>query len=103
MMFSIVVTVEFDTKLGLRLPYLQHIASLALVEAVRSLEGYQDINVCLKWPNDIYHGRNVKIGGVVVSSTAYGNSFSAVIGRSACISVAFLPNNYCSRENSYFS
>ncbi|XP_031554361.1 biotin--protein ligase-like [Actinia tenebrosa] len=86
LMFSTVVTVEFGTELGSRLPYLQHIASLALVEALRSVEGYQKINVCLKWPNDIYYGRNVKIGGVVVSSTAYGNSFSAVIGMGVNVS-----------------
>jgi biotin--protein ligase len=81
MMFSMVVRVEFGTKLGSRLPYIQHIASLALVEAVRGLNGYKDIDICLKWPNDMYYGRNVKIGGVVVSSTADGNTLSAVIGK----------------------
>ena len=114
MMFSLHVRVDFNTELGSRLPFLQHIASLAVVEAVRTLPGYevsikllqnavykpppppppwllwnkeqncsillQEINICLKWPNDIYFGRDVKIGGVIVTSSACNGRFSAVIG-----------------------
>ena len=41
MMFSLMVRLKVNSELGARLPYLQHIASLAVVEAVRSLAGYK--------------------------------------------------------------
>ena len=41
MMFSLHVRIPFASKLGQRPPYLQHIASLAAVEAIRSQPGYQ--------------------------------------------------------------
>jgi len=44
---------------------------------------FQDISICLKWPNDIYYGKEVKIGGVVISSSAIGNTLNAVIGEKA--------------------
>ncbi|XP_078375574.1 biotin--protein ligase-like [Oculina patagonica] len=80
MMFSLHVRIPFASKLGQRPPYLQHIASLAAVEAIRSQPGYEDIKVCLKWPNDIYFGQKIKIGGVIVTSSATAGTLSAVIG-----------------------
>jgi len=80
MMFSLHVRIPFASNLGQRPPYLQHIASLAVVEAIRSQPEYEDINVRLKWPNDIYFGHKVKIGGVIVTSSAMGGILSAVIG-----------------------
>lgn len=41
MMFSLHVRIPFASNLGQRPPYLQHIASLAAVEAVRSQPGYE--------------------------------------------------------------
>lgn len=49
--------------------HLQYACGLAAVQAVRSMEGYSDLNIRLKWPNDIYLGRDTKIGGVLVSSS----------------------------------
>lgn len=80
MMFSIHIRIPFASNLGQRPPFLQHIASLAIVNAVRSKSGYEEINVCLKWPNDIYFGDKVKIGGVIVTSSAMSGTLSAVIG-----------------------
>lgn len=80
MMFSLHVQIPFASNLGQRPPYLQHIASLAAIEAIRSQPGYEGIDVSLKWPNDIYFGHEVKIGGVIVTSSAAGDTLSAVIG-----------------------
>jgi hypothetical protein len=41
----------------------------------------QDLNLRLKWPNDIYFGNQVKIGGVLVNSTVMGNKLHAVVGK----------------------
>lgn len=40
-MFTLQVQVELSSKLGQRIPFLQHLAALAVVEAVRTLPGYQ--------------------------------------------------------------
>ncbi|CAH3198906.1 unnamed protein product, partial [Porites evermanni] len=80
MMFSIHIRIPFASNLGQRPPFLQHIASLAIVNVVRSKSGYEEIGICLKWPNDIYFGDKVKIGGVIVTSSAMSGTLSAVIG-----------------------
>lgn len=54
--------------------------SLAVVEAVRSVPGYQDINLRVKWPNDIYYSDLMKLGGVLVNSTLMGETFYILIG-----------------------
>lgn len=80
MMFSLHVQFPFESNLGQRLPFLQHIASLAAVEAIKAKPGYEVVDVSLKWPNDIYFGHKIKIGGVIVTSSATGGTLSAVIG-----------------------
>ena len=47
MMFSLHVRIAFASNVGQRPPYLQHIASLAAVEAVRSQPGYEVIILSL--------------------------------------------------------
>lgn len=40
-MFTLAVQVELNSALGRRIPFVQHLAALAVVEAVRTLPGYQ--------------------------------------------------------------
>ena len=40
----------------------------------------QEINLRIKWPNDIYVGEDIKIGGLIVNSSFSNGSFNAVIG-----------------------
>ncbi|XP_022103514.1 biotin--protein ligase-like isoform X2 [Acanthaster planci] len=79
-MFSLHVRIPFGSELADKLPFLQHIASAAVVEAVRSIEGYQDMDLRLKWPNDIYYSDKMKLGGVIVNSSSLDNVFHAIIG-----------------------
>ncbi|KAM9384666.1 biotin--protein ligase [Pholidichthys leucotaenia] len=79
-MFTVNVKVELSSKLGHRIPFLQHLAALAVVEAVRTLPGYQDIDLRVKWPNDIYYSNLLKLGGVLVTSTVIGSTFHLLIG-----------------------
>uniref|UniRef100_A0A3B5MLE0 BPL/LPL catalytic domain-containing protein n=1 Tax=Xiphophorus couchianus TaxID=32473 RepID=A0A3B5MLE0_9TELE len=79
-MFTVGVQVELNSKLGQRIPFLQHLAALAIVEAVRTLPGYQEIDVRVKWPNDIYYSNLMKLGGVLVTSTFVGSTFHLLIG-----------------------
>ncbi|OAD57207.1 Biotin--protein ligase [Eufriesea mexicana] len=67
-LFSLQIHVPTDTILGRRISILQHLVSVAIVSAFKSLPGYEDIDLRLKWPNDIYAGNNIKIGGVIVET-----------------------------------
>lgn len=41
----------------------------------------QDIDLRVKWPNDIYYSNLMKIGGVLVTSTVIGSMFHLLIGK----------------------
>ncbi|XP_036983104.2 biotin--protein ligase isoform X4 [Artibeus jamaicensis] len=77
---TLLVCVPLRSPLGQRIPFVQHLMSLAVVEAVRSIPGYQDINLRVKWPNDIYYSDLMKLGGVLVNSTLMGETFYILIG-----------------------
>ena len=112
--FSFPLHIELDSNLGQRLPFVQHIAALAAVDAIRNIKGYEvfqinyvvgfilwilhvvkskltiknnqivhifkNIDVRIKWPNDIYYGKDKKIGGILVNSSIQGRSAYAVVG-----------------------
>lgn len=63
-----------------RLAFLQYLVSLALVRAIKELDGCENIPVTLKWPNDIYCGKDVKIGGVLCQSNMFRDVFDVTIG-----------------------
>uniref|UniRef100_A0A8C9TRN5 Holocarboxylase synthetase n=1 Tax=Scleropages formosus TaxID=113540 RepID=A0A8C9TRN5_SCLFO len=79
-MFTAHVRVEISSHLGQRIAFLQHLAALAVVEAVRTLPGYEDIDLRVKWPNDIYYSNVMKLGGVLVNSTVMGSTFHLLVG-----------------------
>ncbi|KAI5941376.1 Biotin--protein ligase [Manis javanica] len=77
---TLLVSIPLRSRLGQRIPFVQHLMSLAVVEAVRSLPEYQDIDLRVKWPNDIYYSNLMKLGGVLVNSTLIGETFYILIG-----------------------
>lgn len=77
---TLLVSIPLRSQLGQRIPFVQHLMSLAVVEAVRSIAEYQDINLRVKWPNDIYYSDLMKLGGVLVNSTLLGETFYILIG-----------------------
>jgi biotin--protein ligase len=68
-MFSLQLHIPLASYLGQHIPLLQHIVALSVVSAVCNLPGYQDLDIRLKWPNDIYAGRSAKLGGLIVNTT----------------------------------
>jgi biotin--protein ligase len=52
----------------------------AVVHAVRTMDGYQDLDVRVKWPNDIYYMKNVKLGGTLVNCLSMGQEKVAIFG-----------------------
>nr|DBA34512.1 TPA: hypothetical protein GDO54_002063 [Pyxicephalus adspersus] len=79
-LMTLLVTIPISSPLGQRIAFIQHLMSLAVVEAVRSMPGYEDIELKVKWPNDIYYSNMMKLGGVLVNSTLMGNTFHILIG-----------------------
>ena len=79
-MFSLQTFLSADSYLGRRPSLLQHLVTLASVEAVRSQDGREDLDVRIKWPNDIYYGKQLKLGGVIAKSSFFGNQLSVTIG-----------------------
>ncbi|NXO44775.1 BPL1 ligase, partial [Locustella ochotensis] len=74
------ISIPLHSNLGQRIPFIQHLVSLAVVEAVRSMPGYEDIELRVKWPNDIYYSDLMKLGGVLVNSTLIETTFHVLIG-----------------------
>ena len=75
-------------KLSHRLVFVQYLVSLAVVEGIKSYaDGWQDVNVAIKWPNDVYGKprgaeRWEKIGGIIINSTYLENEYVLVVGTS---------------------
>lgn len=74
------ITIPLHSNLGQRIPFIQHLVSLAVVESVRSIPGYEEIDLRVKWPNDIYYSDLMKLGGVLVNSTLIETTFHILIG-----------------------
>lgn len=82
--FSFVL--RLPSNLTPRLVFVQYLVSLAIVEGIHTYApGWEDVNVSIKWPNDIYGkprytDRWEKIGGIIVNSTYLEKEYVLVIG-----------------------
>mmetsp|Transcript_15638 Transcript_15638/g.27271 ORF Transcript_15638/g.27271 Transcript_15638/m.27271 type:complete len:387 (+) Transcript_15638:359-1519(+) len=65
---------------GRTLPLVQYLVCLAIVKAVKSLPGMGGLDIGIKWPNDIYVNKKVKIGGILCQSICQGAKFKVTIG-----------------------
>jgi len=48
--------------------FIQYVLAVSIVHAIRSIPGYHDLDINIKWPNDVYYKKTLKIGGILVSS-----------------------------------
>ncbi|KAF7989764.1 hypothetical protein HCN44_008438 [Aphidius gifuensis] len=67
-MFTIQIHIPINSYIGCHLPILQNLVSVAIISAVKTLPGYENIDLRIKWPNDIYAGNQIKLGGLVVTT-----------------------------------
>lgn len=88
-MFSHVISIPLHSNLGQHLSILQHLTTVAVVHGIRSIAELAFLDLRVKWPNDIYIGRSVKIGGVLVKSTLFNNNMIATIGCGVNVSNEF--------------
>ncbi|XP_058452485.1 biotin--protein ligase [Malaya genurostris] len=80
-MFSIQLHVPLYSPLGQRLPLAQHLVAIAIVKAIReSGPGFDQLDVRLKWPNDIYANGVTKIGGCITNSQVQSTEAIVNIG-----------------------
>ncbi|KAJ8682026.1 hypothetical protein QAD02_017818 [Eretmocerus hayati] len=68
-MFSLQLHIPIKSVLGERISLIQHLMAVAIVHAIKSIPECEDIDIKIKWPNDLYAGNNFKIGGLVVSTS----------------------------------
>lgn len=61
-MFSIQLHLNRDSFLGRRPSLIQHLVALAHVQAIRGDTAREDVDIRIKWPNDVYYGSGVKLG-----------------------------------------
>jgi biotin--protein ligase len=75
---------KFSTEQADIIVYLQYLCSLALVEAVKLCSNIPNLDLRIKWPNDIYAGPSfgapVKVGGILCQSSFFQNKFDVCIG-----------------------
>jgi biotin--protein ligase len=74
--FSFQLQMDLNSGIGRRISLVQHIAALAIVLAVPS---HKEIDLRVKWPNDVYLG-DKKVAGIIVESTLQGKSAVITIG-----------------------
>ena len=79
-MFSIQIFLKTTSFLGTRPSLIQHLVALAQVHAIRSRVEYRDVDIRVKWPNDVYFGSLVKLGGVIAKGTFVRDDFIITIG-----------------------
>ena len=80
-MFSLQLELSLKSGIGKHMPLLQHLVSLAVVDSINTMgNGYENLDLRLKWPNDIYAGQHCKIGGVVVFTSIIGSCIHVNIG-----------------------
>ncbi|KAG8233197.1 hypothetical protein J437_LFUL008960 [Ladona fulva] len=79
-MFSLQLVFADTSYLGRHAPLLQHIVALAVVSAIHAIQGCEELDLRLKWPNDIYSGATDKIGGVIVNSTSTRSNLICNVG-----------------------
>lgn len=106
----LMVSFQTCTRDGARLPMLQYLVSLAMVDAVRKLPGGSAATALqIKWPNDLYaSSRNgngadpLKIGGILCQSSFWKGEFVVTIGvglnvtnsqPTRCVRDLFLPEH----------
>lgn len=73
-------TLQMDD--GRKLPLLQYVVCLAVTEAVKEVckdNGLPELDVRIKWPNDLYLN-GLKVGGILCTSTYRSKMFDVCVG-----------------------
>ncbi|KAI1732506.1 biotin/lipoate a/B protein ligase family domain-containing protein [Ditylenchus destructor] len=64
--FNFNFKVPTNSELGQSIIFVEHILAVAIVDAIQALLHDEEFPVRVKWPNDVYYERNIKIAGVLI-------------------------------------
>ena len=79
LMFSHLISIKQNTFISLHITLLQHIISIAIIHGILTIPNYEMLDLKLKWPNDIYYGKDTKLGGVLVSNYSMGSTNKCIL------------------------
>lgn len=79
-MFTLYLNLNSNNFSTSRISLLQLSAALSCVKAVKSITGLENLEIGIKWPNDVYFDKKTKLGGVLVKSSLMGNQIGLKIG-----------------------
>ena len=80
-MFTLQLNIDFNSNIGRKMAFIQHMAGLSIVRAINTIPGYESLALGLKWPNDILWRKNrSKLSGVLVTSSFSNQKFNVLIG-----------------------
>ncbi|KAJ8954187.1 hypothetical protein NQ318_005782 [Aromia moschata] len=78
--FSLQLHIAKASPLGKVIPLTQHLVIVAIVHAIKKMTGCQNLNIGIKWPNDLYANGSVKIGGLLATSVIQDELIIANVG-----------------------
>lgn len=89
--FTLHFCIPLNSKLGKHLGFTQHLAALAIVNAVKRISSdHSIIDLKVKWPNDVYWGKKMaKLCGILACSMMVGNTIHCFLGIGINISNSF--------------
>uniref|UniRef100_A0AC35TYJ5 BPL/LPL catalytic domain-containing protein n=1 Tax=Rhabditophanes sp. KR3021 TaxID=114890 RepID=A0AC35TYJ5_9BILA len=79
-MFSFSCNLDKDSYAGKHLTLMQHLLSVSVVDAIKSLIHMPEFPLQIKWPNDIYYNKQFKMGGIIANVNDGGHIFKLVFG-----------------------
>uniref|UniRef100_A0A914R1X1 BPL/LPL catalytic domain-containing protein n=1 Tax=Panagrolaimus davidi TaxID=227884 RepID=A0A914R1X1_9BILA len=72
--------IPLSSNLGSNLTFIQLILAVSICDAIKSLLNLPEFPITIKWPNDIYFERKYKLGGIMVTSSIFGEILQCTIG-----------------------
>jgi biotin--protein ligase len=80
-MFTIQLSIPLNSNIGQKLSFVQHLAALSIVKGIKTISGYEELDIRVKWPNDVYCNKTKpKLSGILVTSILYNNKVNILIG-----------------------
>ncbi len=80
-MFTIQLSIPLNSNIGQKFSFVQHLAALSIVKGIKTISGYEELDIRVKWPNDVYCNKTKsKLSGILVTSILYNNKVNILIG-----------------------
>lgn len=78
--FSFSFTIDTNSRLFQSVGFVQHLAALAVLQAIKESTENPQLDIKIKWPNDIYWSNQHKLVGILITSKIQGRHAQFFIG-----------------------